>query len=280
VELGGVRTRALEVAGAGPALVLLHGYSDSADTWRPVLRRLAARGRRAVALDLPGFGRAARRLPGPMLPQVDRFVAAAVREYAAGAAGAQPPVVVGNSLGAVAALRAAQSRRLPLAGVVPICPAGLGHQPWVDLAAREPVVHRILTSRLPVPMSAVRRAVYLAFLALAVVDRSRVDTSVVAAYAAQYRHRDDLAGFVRDARSLLVELRDAYELERIERPVLVVWGAGDRLVPPAGARRVLEAVPSSRLVTLEGCGHCPQLEAPDRIADLVADFADGVARGA
>jgi pimeloyl-ACP methyl ester carboxylesterase len=38
----------------------LHGFSGSADTWRPFLRVLAGQGRRAVALDLPGFGQAAR----------------------------------------------------------------------------------------------------------------------------------------------------------------------------------------------------------------------------
>jgi pimeloyl-ACP methyl ester carboxylesterase len=271
-----VRTRALEVDGTGPAFVLLHGYSDSADTWRPLLGAFARRGRRAVALDLPGFGQASRRAPGPMLPDVDRFVDAAIREYGRGSSATERPILVGNSLGGVAALRAAQERTLPLSGVIPISPAGLGHQPWVELAEREPVIHRILPAGVPVPMALVRWAVYVAFLQLAVVDRERVDRSVVAAYAAQYRHTDDLVRFVRDARSLLGELRAAYQLEKIDRPVLLVWGARDRLVPPSGARQVLDAVPDSRLVLLDGCGHCPQLEEPERIADLAVEFAERI----
>ncbi|MER6900182.1 alpha/beta fold hydrolase, partial [Amycolatopsis sp. NPDC000740] len=74
-RFAGMRTRVLEVGppvaeapapkrtrrkGDGkpraPRLVLLHGYCDSADTWRPVLGELAAAGIAAIAVDLPGFG--------------------------------------------------------------------------------------------------------------------------------------------------------------------------------------------------------------------------------
>ena len=44
------------------------------------------------------------------------------------------------------------------------------------------------------------------------------------------------------------------------------------MVFQTGADRVLDAVAASRLVTIEDCGHCPQLESPDRLADLVLDF--------
>src|SRR3712207_8432150 len=78
-SFGGFTTRVLELEGDGPPLVLLHGYADSADTWRLVLDELARLERRAIAVDLPGFGRADRlRLDEPILPQFDRFAAAAV----------------------------------------------------------------------------------------------------------------------------------------------------------------------------------------------------------
>lgn len=54
----GVGTRTLTVTGRGTPVVLLHGFADSADTWRGVLTRLEAAGRPAVAVDLPGFGQA------------------------------------------------------------------------------------------------------------------------------------------------------------------------------------------------------------------------------
>ena len=122
---GGIRTRVLELEGAGPPLLLLHGYSDSADTWRPLMRSLAARGRGAVAVDLPGFGRAEPAAPGQLLPALDEFTRALVSAHSREGG---RPVIVGNSLGGVAGLRAAENAELPLAGVVGISPAGLGHQ--------------------------------------------------------------------------------------------------------------------------------------------------------
>src|SRR4051794_24833416 len=98
LELGGYDTRALEIEGDGAPLVLFHGFADSADTWRRLLARLAREGRRAVAVDMPGFGTAARLARDEaVLPQLDRFVAAAV-EHLAAEAGA-PVIAAGNSMG-------------------------------------------------------------------------------------------------------------------------------------------------------------------------------------
>jgi hypothetical protein len=60
LTLAGYDTRVLELEGEGLPTVLFHGYADSADTWRQTLALLARRGRRAVAVDLPGFGAAER----------------------------------------------------------------------------------------------------------------------------------------------------------------------------------------------------------------------------
>ena len=73
-------------------------------------------------------------------------------------------------------------------------------------------------------------------------------------------------------RRLIGELRDPFRLDAIECPVLLVWGRQDVMVFQTGADRVLEAVPGSELVVIEDCGHCPQLEAPDRLAGLLLDF--------
>src|SRR3954452_11976631 len=93
VQLVGHVTRALEVPGTGPGIVLLHGWSDSADTWRPLLAQLGARGRRAIAVDLPGFGEATRLNDGAVLPQLDAFAADLVESWA----GKDPVVVAGTS---------------------------------------------------------------------------------------------------------------------------------------------------------------------------------------
>src|SRR3954447_21134974 len=104
IEVAGHATRALEVDGGGPGIVLLHGWSDSADTWRPLLAQLGARGRRAIAVDLPGFGEATRLHDGAVLPQLDAFALDLVESWA----NKEPVVVAGTSLGGCVALRLAE----------------------------------------------------------------------------------------------------------------------------------------------------------------------------
>ncbi len=63
----GYDTRVLELEGDGVPIVLFHGYVDSADTWRKMLDLIARQGRRAIAVDLPGFGTADPLLSDPIL---------------------------------------------------------------------------------------------------------------------------------------------------------------------------------------------------------------------
>lgn len=116
MEFAGYETRVLELEGRGDPIVLLHGWSDSADTWRCVLAQLGREERRAVAVDLPGFGTANALADGPMLPQLDAFAAAALSYARAGRSRggrrrAAAGVVVGNSLGGCVALRLAERSR-------------------------------------------------------------------------------------------------------------------------------------------------------------------------
>jgi len=114
----GFETRVLELEGAGVPIVLFHGYADSADTWRQTLALLARAGRRALAVDLPGFGDADRLAPEPILPQLDAFAGAVLRY--AGGRGRLPALAVGNSLGGALSLRLAERHRSKVAGVVAV----------------------------------------------------------------------------------------------------------------------------------------------------------------
>jgi pimeloyl-ACP methyl ester carboxylesterase len=52
----------------------------------------------------------------------------------------------------------------------------------------------------------------------------------------------------------------------------VVWGERDRMVASSGAAHILEAFPETTVELLPRCGHCPQIEEPDRLAELLASF--------
>jgi pimeloyl-ACP methyl ester carboxylesterase len=102
----------------------------------------------------------------------------------------------------------------------------------------------------------------------------------VSAFTWHHRKRARVAHYLDTAHRLLPELRDAFALERIHSPVLLVWGDRDRLVFHRGADQVLAVVPNSRLELLSGVGHCPQVEAPDRFTELLVHFGSQVGSAA
>jgi pimeloyl-ACP methyl ester carboxylesterase len=61
-------------------------------------------------------------------------------------------------------------------------------------------------------------------------------------------------------------------LYRIKAPTLLVWGAQDRLVDPAYGPAFAAAINEARLELIDGAGHLPQLEQPDRLRAAVAAF--------
>jgi len=270
-RFAGRQTRVLELEGDGPPVVLLHGYADSADTWRHTLDALGRRDRRALAVDLPGFGAAEDIGPGPVLPQMDAFVDALVLHAAADG---DEVVLAGNSLGGTLALRAGQrSDSLPLAGVVPVAPAGFDMAAWFVLLERNPLLQALLAVPAPLPEGVVREAVGRVYGVLAFSRPERVDRRVIDAFTAHHRDRATIRRYFATARRLLPELSSPFELERIGCPVMLVWGDRDRLVSISGADRVLAALPQTRLERLEGCGHCPQIEEPERFVELLVEFA-------
>jgi pimeloyl-ACP methyl ester carboxylesterase len=268
--LGGYQTRMLELEGDGVPLVLFHGYADSADTWRYTLARLARRGRRAIAVDLPGFGAADPLLSDPILPQLDEFARAAAR-YVAGRP-RRPVIAVGNSLGGCVALRLAERHRDQLAGVVGVAPAGLEMSRLLYLVERDPLLRSLLALPSPVPSAVLRAAVARLYRQLAFASPGLVDPGAISAFTWHHRRRATVAGYLATAHRLIPELRGPFQLERISVPLLLIWGDRDRLVFHRGAQRVLDAVPGARLELLRGVGHCPQVEVPDRFAELLLEF--------
>jgi pimeloyl-ACP methyl ester carboxylesterase len=77
-------------------------------------------------------------------------------------------------------------------------------------------------------------------------------------------------------RRLLPELEDPFELRLIDCPLLLVWGERDKMVYTAGAERVLRTVDYSDIEVIPDCGHCPQVEEPDRLAELLEAFPDSL----
>ncbi|WP_194817490.1 alpha/beta fold hydrolase [Nocardia sp. XZ_19_385] len=269
-----VGTRVLSVAGTGTPILLLHGYADSADTWRGVLGELGRAGHAAFAVDLPGFGLADPRLPGPLTPQFEAFVDAIIAEHG-------PVVLVGNSLGAATALRAAARDTTGAVAALITLDEPVMAQHWLArLAHRGDYAgfFRIVAA-LPVPERVfhwgIRRAVRLFvygpgfpadpdFLATAI--RSIPNMRAAAARGA------DAVRYARENPS-------GHGPLAITCPALIVHGAKDRIIPVSASRALHALLPSSELVVLPGVGHCPQLDAPAEVTRMVLSFIARTADG-
>jgi pimeloyl-ACP methyl ester carboxylesterase len=263
-DLAGVRVRYVR-RGQGPALVLLHGFASSLYTWADVIPALA-QDHDVIALDFPGFGGSD--IPSDLSPALYPATVLELMHRL----GVSRATLVGNSLGGavavvLAARHPARVRRLAL-----IDSAGFNLDP-----SRRPLILRAL-GWAPVAAALevlpVRRPLVTAALRQVFQDRSLVTKEKVEEYLAPLTRPGSIAA----QRSLLAR-PDAFGLpalvSEVRVPTLIVWGRQDRWIPLADADRFLAAIPGSRKVVLEECGHVPQEERPAELVHLLQEFAPG-----
>ena len=254
--------------GAGPPLVLLHGFTDTWRTWELVLPALERR-HEVLAPTLAGHA------GGPPLPVGDGALDAALAdavERAMDEAGWETAHVAGNSLGGyVALLLAARGRAR---SVVALAPAG----GWAvgDPAEEETHAHFATMDEL------VKAAAPHAEQIVATAEGRRRAT-LATAERLEHIPAELLAHQIRGAAActatapLVEHARRAgwsVDAERIACPVRIVWGTEDRLLrwPGAAARFRAEWLPHADWVVLDGVGHCPQLDVPLETAELILGF--------
>lgn len=263
--VGGLRTRLLE---AGPddahdAVVFLHGNPGSAEDWRELAGKVGELGR-AVAFDLPGFGRAdAPRRFDYRIEGYGEFIDAALAEL-----GIERAHLVMHDFGGPFGFAWAAANPERLASAV-LFNTGLGTaRKWHRFARlwRRPVVGELV-------MLATRRRRWRETmnagdaqpLPSGFADRMYDDydwatrRAVLKLYRAMPLPYPPVAGWID-------------QLGRLNRPALIVWGRKD---PHLAERRVDElrrAFPSAETVLLEESGHFPFADDPERTAEAVIPF--------
>jgi pimeloyl-ACP methyl ester carboxylesterase len=260
-DIAGIRLHLVD-SGAkdAPAVILLHGFGSSLETWDAWVPALADRFR-VIRLDWPGFG-----LTGPD-PTGDYSDARSLHVLAAAMddLGIAHASLVGNSIGGKLAWMFAAKNPARVDKLVLVSPDGFA-SPGFDYGKKPdvPLMVRALPYTLPAFM--VRASMSPAFGDPAGMDNALVD-----------RYRDFmLAPGVRPAMIARMEQVKMVPPEPLLRtvtaPTLLLWGEKDGMIPFANAADYLRVMPDARLAALPGLGHVPQEEAPALSLKPVLDF--------
>lgn len=264
----GFHTRVLSVAGAGTPLVLIHGIGDSADTWRGVMAELETAGRAAVAIDLPGSGEADELRPGDILPQHDAFIDALVAELGA-------VVLVGNSLGAIAAVRATSRGSTDIAAVVTIAEPALADD-WKSALIRKHghLIPVRLLERLNVPKRVYAWIVEQGVRRFVFGGRPLPDPNIIVLQLERYPNIRAWVQLLSQMLSIATETVAGYVTDSIAKPALIIHGLKDRMITVHASERLHELLPASELVVMPESGHCPQIDDPVGLTRLLIKFVD------
>lgn len=272
--------------GDSPAVVLVHGFGASSGHWRHTMPPLAER-TPTYALDLIGFGGSSQ--PRAVLPSdadvqhQDASDEALVYSFDLWAAQVEafcrqivqrPVLLVGNSIGGVVVLRAAQRLGAHCRGVVLIDCAQrlmddkqLASQPawmaWIRPLLKTLVSQRWLSTALF--RNAARPRVIRSVLGQAYPSGANVDDALV-----ELLYRPTQRPGATEAFRGFINLFDDHLapdlLETLEQPVHLIWGERDPWEPVAEAHDWAERFACIQSLTvLPSIGHCPHDEAPEAV---------------
>jgi pimeloyl-ACP methyl ester carboxylesterase len=268
---------AYRLAGSGPPIILIHGITSSSVNWSTVGPMLA-RDYTVLAPDLVGHGQSAK-------PRGDYSMgafASGIRDLTV-ALDLGPATVVGHSLGGGVAMQFAYQFPERAVRLALVDSGGLGG-----------TVHGLLRaatlpgSELVLPLLAGPRVLKAGEAVGRVLSRVGIrlgtDAAEMARGHASLADREARLAFVHtlrasiDPRGQRVRATDRLYLAA-ELPLLILWGARDRIIPVGHGRRAHEMVPGSRLEIFEAAGHFPHLDEPDRFVATLREWIESTEPG-
>ncbi len=259
-------------AGSGPVVILVHGIASSSTTWGRVIPALAER-TTVVAPDMLGHGGSTKTAGDYSLGAL----ANGIRDLME-ALGHDRATLIGHSLGGGVALQFAyqfpdRCERLVLVGS-----GGLGKEIGLLFRALSfPGVEHVLT---PVFAPAVqsRSTAVVNWLRKVRIPFPESFDEIWQGYSSLSDGDTRRAFFhalhsVVDPAGQRVSAVNRLHLASL-RPILVIWGERDSIVPVRHAREAHQAMPGSVLHVFEGVGHWPQHDRPEEFTRVVLDFID------
>jgi pimeloyl-ACP methyl ester carboxylesterase len=251
---------------AGPAVVLIHGYTDNARDWVPMLPYLSKR-YRLILVDIRGHGRSSK--PECCYTRLDFAYDIKLLMDALGLPKAD---IVGHSLGSIIAQTFAEywpqrTDRVVLISSTGGTPPGASKQPQFDYTAEIRKLKEPIDPDSP-------------FMIAWWASPTPVDPDFIR------RQRKDAAGI--PLRVWLAVLDQAMPgnmyadlqstLPRLEAPTLLIWGSKDPIMEEAARESLRHALPAAKVKIFAGLGHNPIWEDSSGVADAINGFLDSPIR--
>jgi 4,5:9,10-diseco-3-hydroxy-5,9,17-trioxoandrosta-1(10),2-diene-4-oate hydrolase len=267
---GGFTSRTVRVRyvveGEGPAVVMVHGLGASLAIWGDNIRSLA-KNHRVYALDMPGYGMS------------DKSKDLAYNAIAGGyfivwfmdTLGIRSATLIGNSAGGLMSAIAAVTYPHRVEKLALVSSAGLGRSiAWFIRLASLPGLGEFLhlhnvgsTRHLMKGIFHEPRSVSEDLMQELMHVRNLGDAKRAALES--IRSGVNLWG-LKKKMMMLPRLKD------FMKPMLIVWGQEDTVIPVSHAYQAAKALPHSNLHIIPRCGHWPQLEKPRQFNHAALDF--------
>jgi pimeloyl-ACP methyl ester carboxylesterase len=248
----------------GAPVLLVHGLASWSFAWDPLVPALVQLGRRVIRLDLYGRGYSAR----PHARHTPELYVTQILELLDGLGLSRPVDVVGWSMGGAVSVALCDQAPERVGKLALMAPAGLAAKGRMTVALiKVPGFGELMS--LSLAQRAMRRGVTQNF---ANPERAQE-------YLAGARRSLERPGYRRSILSCLRHfpfhggLEAAYRrVGAQERPIRLLWGTLDQLVPYAAHRRALELLPRAELVPLEGLAHACHWEKVEPVASALTAF--------
>jgi 4,5:9,10-diseco-3-hydroxy-5,9,17-trioxoandrosta-1(10),2-diene-4-oate hydrolase len=253
ITANGLRTSYLE-AGEGPVLILLHGAGGGATSWYKVIGPLS-RHFRVIAFDKPGYGESDKPWADYSKAFYTDWLKAAVDEL-----GIDRFHIAGSSQGGSVSI--AFALRFPeyIDKMILVDTAGMSDE-WDRRIIPRMVLYRLF----PTPF-------WGRMLGSNVMKDPLVADPASHQYSMEVIRKPGERYPFFLGRGKAVQTYTEEELQSVQVPTLVIWGADEAFFPVAHGERAAALIPDSRLVVLPGAGHLPWMEKPVEFVREVKGF--------
>jgi pimeloyl-ACP methyl ester carboxylesterase len=254
----------------GPVLVLIHGSNASLHTWEQWVGILG-KDYRIISLDLPGHGLTGNNPAGvydsaSYVRVVDRLLTKLNVDKA---------VIGGNSMGGGVSWAYALEHPERVEALLLVDASG---QPYAR-SGKTPLGFRLM--RMPVIKEAARfiapRSIFESSVKTSMSVQSEIDDKLIDRYWELNRYpgnRNATMQRFSNSKSMVPGTKE--RLSTIKVPVLILWGAEDNLIPVTAAKWFAEAMPQAKLIIYPNVGHIPMEEIPQKSANDVKIWLDGL----